>query len=114
MDTAAYLAAAGGGDDGWAASAVRVVVCFLAMALTTAVPVWAVLMLLLLPWPSQRIRQSNVYGHVTGRMLVCTRLLCVPSLRLLATTHLQGDRRSVSRLSFIFLVSNLFQPYNTE
>lgn len=34
------------------------------------VAVWAVLMLLLLPWPSQRIRQSNVYGHVTGRMLL--------------------------------------------
>ncbi|CAN6240964.1 unnamed protein product [Urochloa humidicola] len=69
---AAYLAAAGwGDDDGWVASAVsvaRVVVCFLAMMVTTAV--WAVVMLLLLPWPCERIRQSNVYGHVTGRMLL--------------------------------------------
>lgn len=59
---------AAGGDDGWAACAVRVVACFLAMMVTTAA--WALLMLLLLPWPAQRIRQSNVYGHVTGRMLV--------------------------------------------
>ncbi|RLM65501.1 hypothetical protein C2845_PM16G20550 [Panicum miliaceum] len=65
---AAYLAAAGGGGgDGLVASAVsaaRVVACFLATA------VWAVVMLLLLPWPCERIRQSNVYGHVTGRMLL--------------------------------------------
>ncbi|CAN6250214.1 unnamed protein product [Urochloa humidicola] len=68
---AAYLAAAGGGEDGWVASAVsaaRVVLCFLAMMVITAV--WAVVMLLLLPWPCERIRQSNVYGHVTGRMLL--------------------------------------------
>ncbi|KAF8649687.1 hypothetical protein HU200_064228 [Digitaria exilis] len=69
---AAYLAAAGwGDDDGWAASAVaaaRVVLCFLAMTVTTAV--WAVVLLLLLPWPSERIRQSNIYGHFTGRMLL--------------------------------------------
>ncbi|WVZ87212.1 hypothetical protein U9M48_033887 [Paspalum notatum var. saurae] len=68
---AAYLSAVGGGDDGWAASAasaVRVVACFLAMTVTTAA--WAVLMLLLLPWPCERVRQSNVYGHVTGRMLL--------------------------------------------
>jgi hypothetical protein len=49
-------------------SAARVVVCFLAMMVTTAV--WAAVMLLFLPWPCERIRQSNVYGHVTGRMLV--------------------------------------------
>jgi hypothetical protein len=42
------------------------------MMVTTAV--WAAVMLLLLPWPCERIRQSNIYGHVTGRMLVrdCT------------------------------------------
>ncbi|CAN6269349.1 unnamed protein product [Urochloa humidicola] len=76
---AAYLAAAGwGDDDGWVASAVsvaRVVVCFLAMMVTTAV--WAVVMLLLLPWPSERIRQSNVYGHVTGRLLLWILFFCI-------------------------------------
>uniref|UniRef100_A0A0E0DIM2 1-acyl-sn-glycerol-3-phosphate acyltransferase n=1 Tax=Oryza meridionalis TaxID=40149 RepID=A0A0E0DIM2_9ORYZ len=68
---AAYLAAAGGGDDGWAAcaaSAARIVVCFVSMMATTAA--WAVVMLLLLPWPCARIRQGNLYGHVTGRMLM--------------------------------------------
>ncbi|GJN26398.1 hypothetical protein PR202_gb14325 [Eleusine coracana subsp. coracana] len=70
---AAYLAlAAAGRDDGWAAaslvSAVRVVVCFVAMMVTTAA--WAAVMLLLLPWPCERIRQGNLYGHVTGRMLL--------------------------------------------
>lgn len=58
-------------DDRWITvvlSVVRIVVCFLSMAVTTAV--WAVIMLLLLPWPYARIRQGNLYGHVTGRMLV--------------------------------------------
>ncbi|KAF0892505.1 hypothetical protein E2562_016811 [Oryza meyeriana var. granulata] len=65
---AAYLAAAGGGDNGWAAcavSAVRIVVCFVSMMVTTAA-----VMLLLLPWPYARIRQGNLYGQVTGRMLM--------------------------------------------
>ncbi|KAK3143666.1 hypothetical protein QOZ80_4AG0303350 [Eleusine coracana subsp. coracana] len=69
---AAYLAlAAAGRDDGWAASlvsAVRVAVCFVAMMVTTAA--WAAVMLLLLPWPCERIRQGNLYDHVTGRMLL--------------------------------------------
>ncbi|KAG1365335.1 1-acyl-sn-glycerol-3-phosphate acyltransferase [Cocos nucifera] len=58
-------------DDRWITvilSVVRIVVCFLSMAATTAV--WAVIMLLLLPWPYARIRQGNLYGHVTGRMLM--------------------------------------------
>jgi hypothetical protein len=57
--------------DRWASVAVsvlRLVVCFLSMMVTTFV--WAVIMLLLLPWPCQRIRQGNLYGHVTGQMLV--------------------------------------------
>nr|XP_029122715.1 1-acyl-sn-glycerol-3-phosphate acyltransferase isoform X1 [Elaeis guineensis] len=58
-------------DDRWITvilSVVRIVVCFLSMAVTTAL--WAVIMLLLLPWPYARIRQGNLYGHVTGRMLM--------------------------------------------
>ncbi|KAL6843957.1 hypothetical protein ACP4OV_025630 [Aristida adscensionis] len=69
---AAYLAAAAGrDDDGWAAtlvSAARVVLCFAVMMVTTAA--WAAVMLLLLPWPCERIRQGNLYGHLTGRMLL--------------------------------------------
>lgn len=58
-------------DDRWITvivSVVRIVVCFVSMAATTAV--WAVIMLLLLPWPYARIKQGNLYGHVTGRMLM--------------------------------------------
>nr|GMC53475.1 1-acyl-sn-glycerol-3-phosphate acyltransferase-like [Ipomoea batatas] len=58
-------------DDGWLCvliSWIRIVVCFVSMMVTTLV--WAVIMLVLLPWPYQRIRQGNIYGHVTGRMLV--------------------------------------------
>ncbi|OVA10549.1 Phospholipid/glycerol acyltransferase [Macleaya cordata] len=32
--------------------------------------IWALIMLVLLPWPYERIRQGNVYGHVTGRLLM--------------------------------------------
>lgn len=32
--------------------------------------IWALIMLVLLPWPYERIRQGNVYGHVTGRLMV--------------------------------------------
>ncbi|KAJ0983136.1 hypothetical protein J5N97_011391 [Dioscorea zingiberensis] len=49
-------------------SVLRIVVCFLAMMVTTAV--WAVVMVVLLPWPYERMRQGNLYGHVTGRMLM--------------------------------------------
>jgi hypothetical protein len=58
-------------DDRWvtvAVSVVRIMVCFLCMMVTTFI--WAVIMLFLLPWPYERIRQGNLYGHVTGRMLV--------------------------------------------
>jgi hypothetical protein len=49
-------------------SCVRVVTCFLTMMVTTLI--WALIMLVLLPWPYERIRQGNVYGHVTGRLMV--------------------------------------------
>ncbi|XP_057859360.1 1-acyl-sn-glycerol-3-phosphate acyltransferase isoform X2 [Cryptomeria japonica] len=58
-------------DNGWvsvALSVVKIVVCFVAMMATTFV--WAVIMMVLLPWPYARIRQGNIYGHVTGRMLI--------------------------------------------
>lgn len=58
-------------DDKWSTvvvSVVRIVVCFVSMMVTTFI--WAVVMVVLLPWPYARIRQGNVYGHVTGRMLV--------------------------------------------
>ncbi|XP_012070815.1 1-acyl-sn-glycerol-3-phosphate acyltransferase isoform X2 [Jatropha curcas] len=58
-------------DDGWVPaliSCVRIVVCFVSMMVTTFI--WALVMLLLLPWPYERIRQGNIYGHVTGRMMI--------------------------------------------
>ncbi|XP_020109509.1 1-acyl-sn-glycerol-3-phosphate acyltransferase-like [Ananas comosus] len=58
-------------DDKWSTvvvSVVRIVVCFVSMMVTTFI--WAVVMVVLLPWPYARIRQGNVYGHVTGRMLM--------------------------------------------
>ncbi|KAJ8763693.1 hypothetical protein K2173_003165 [Erythroxylum novogranatense] len=53
-------------DDGWISvfiSYMRIVTCFLAMMVTTML--WALIMLLLLPWPYERIRQGNIYGHFT-------------------------------------------------
>ncbi|XP_021671934.2 1-acyl-sn-glycerol-3-phosphate acyltransferase [Hevea brasiliensis] len=58
-------------DDGWISaltSYIRIVACFVSMMVTTFI--WALIMLLLLPWPYERIRQGNIYGHVTGRMLM--------------------------------------------
>nr|GMC76543.1 1-acyl-sn-glycerol-3-phosphate acyltransferase-like isoform X1 [Ipomoea batatas] len=58
-------------DDGWVSvliSWIRIIVYFVSMMLTTLI--WALIMLLLLPWPYQRIRQGNIYGHVTGKMLM--------------------------------------------
>ncbi|KAL4201204.1 hypothetical protein AMTRI_Chr02g214970 [Amborella trichopoda] len=58
-------------NDSWVAAAIsylRIIVCFLSMMVTTFV--WAVLMVFLLPWPYLRVKQGNVYGHVTGRMLM--------------------------------------------
>ncbi|KAI4340044.1 hypothetical protein MLD38_024919 [Melastoma candidum] len=58
-------------DNGWFAvlvSWIRIVACFLCMMVTTFV--WAVIMVLLIPWPYERIRQGNIYGHVSGRILM--------------------------------------------
>lgn len=58
-------------DDGWMSviiSWIRIVTCFVSMMVTTFL--WALIMLVLLPWPYERVRQGNIYGHVTGRMLV--------------------------------------------
>ncbi|KAK7387077.1 hypothetical protein VNO78_27574 [Psophocarpus tetragonolobus] len=58
-------------DDGWVPviiSWVRIVTCFVFMMVTTII--WALTMLVLIPWPYERIRQGNIYGHVTGRMLM--------------------------------------------
>ncbi|KAG1331601.1 1-acyl-sn-glycerol-3-phosphate acyltransferase [Cocos nucifera] len=58
-------------DDRWITvilSVVRIAACFLSMMVTTIV--WNMIMLILLPWPYARIRQGNLYGHVTGRMLM--------------------------------------------
>lgn len=58
-------------DDGWVSaiiSWIRIVTCFVSMMVTTFV--WAIIMIMLIPWPYERIRQGNIYGHVTGRMLV--------------------------------------------
>lgn len=32
--------------------------------------IWALIMVVLIPWPYERIRQGNIYGHVTGRLLM--------------------------------------------
>ncbi|XP_074558001.1 1-acyl-sn-glycerol-3-phosphate acyltransferase-like [Curcuma longa] len=58
-------------DAGWATvglSVVRIVACFVTMMATTIV--WAVIMFLLLPWPYERIRQGNLWGHLTGRLMM--------------------------------------------
>lgn len=58
-------------DDGWFSeliSWIRIVTCFLLMMVTTFI--WALIMVILIPWPYERIRQGNIYGHVTGRLLV--------------------------------------------
>ncbi|XP_027341016.1 1-acyl-sn-glycerol-3-phosphate acyltransferase-like [Abrus precatorius] len=58
-------------DDGWVSviiSWIRIVTCFVSMMVTTFI--WASIMLVLIPWPYERIKQGNIYGHVTGRMLM--------------------------------------------
>ncbi|MCD7463938.1 1-acyl-sn-glycerol-3-phosphate acyltransferase [Datura stramonium] len=58
-------------EDDWVTvliSWIRILICFVVMIFTTFI--WAVIMLLLLPWPYQRIRQGNIYGHVTGRLML--------------------------------------------
>ncbi|KAJ6724284.1 1-ACYL-SN-GLYCEROL-3-PHOSPHATE ACYLTRANSFERASE ALPHA [Salix viminalis] len=75
-------------DDGWISAllyCVRIVVCFLSMMVTTFV--WSLILLLLLPWPYERIRQGNIYGHVTGRMLA---LLALQRKRSYGTLYLDN------------------------
>ncbi|BAT80716.1 hypothetical protein LR48_Vigan07g022400 [Vigna angularis] len=58
-------------DDGWVSATIswiRIVTCFVSMMVTTFV--WAIIMVVLIPWPYERIRQGNIYGHVTGRILM--------------------------------------------
>ncbi|GLT59387.1 hypothetical protein SLA2020_322080 [Shorea laevis] len=58
-------------NDGWISSLIsclRIITCFVTMMFTTFI--WAFIMLVLLPWPYQRVRQGNIYGHVTGRLLM--------------------------------------------
>ncbi|XP_062170125.1 1-acyl-sn-glycerol-3-phosphate acyltransferase-like isoform X2 [Alnus glutinosa] len=58
-------------EDGWSSvliSWIRIVTCFLTMMVTTFI--WALIMLMLVPWPYERIRQGNIYGHVTGRLMM--------------------------------------------
>nr|ALM22873.1 microsomal class B lysophosphatidic acid acyltransferase [Cuphea avigera var. pulcherrima] len=58
-------------DDGWMAvliSWARLVMCFVLVLITTSI--WTLIMVILIPWPCERIKQSNVFGHVSGRMLM--------------------------------------------
>lgn len=58
-------------NDGWVSvliSWIKILICFVTMMFTTFV--WALIMLVLLPWPYERIRQGNIWGHVTGRLMV--------------------------------------------
>ncbi|XP_061342285.1 1-acyl-sn-glycerol-3-phosphate acyltransferase-like [Gastrolobium bilobum] len=58
-------------DDGWVPtiiSWIRIVICFVSMMVTTFI--WALIMVVFIPWPYARVRQGNIYGHVTGRMLM--------------------------------------------
>ncbi|XP_075668967.1 1-acyl-sn-glycerol-3-phosphate acyltransferase-like isoform X2 [Castanea sativa] len=58
-------------NDGWVSvliSWIKIFICFVTMMFTTFV--WALIMLVLLPWPYERIRQGNIWGHVTGRLMI--------------------------------------------
>lgn len=58
-------------SDGWVSvliSWIKIFICFVTMMFTTFV--WALIMLVLLPWPYERIRQGNIWGHVTGRLMI--------------------------------------------
>ena len=57
--------------DGWISvfkSWIKIVMCFVTMMVTTLI--WGLIMIVLFPWPHQRIRQGNIYGRVTGKLLV--------------------------------------------
>ncbi|XP_050363669.1 1-acyl-sn-glycerol-3-phosphate acyltransferase-like [Argentina anserina] len=49
-------------------SCARIVACFITIMVTTVI--WELIMLVLLPWPYERIKQGNVYGHVTSRLIM--------------------------------------------
>ncbi|CAA7394406.1 unnamed protein product [Spirodela intermedia] len=58
-------------DDRWVTilvSVLKIVACFVTMMATTFL--WALIMFMLLPWPYARVRQGNLYGHVTGRLMM--------------------------------------------
>ena len=60
-------------DDGWISaliSCVKIVVCFLSMMVIAFIWSLILILLLLLPWPYERIRQGNICGHFTGRLVV--------------------------------------------
>nr|WDD38970.1 1-acyl-sn-glycerol-3-phosphate acyltransferase [Fagopyrum tataricum] len=63
--------------------------------------VWTLIMLFLLPWPSERIKQGNVYGHVTGKLLM--RILGNP-------INIEGVEYSTERAIYI---SNHASPIDT-
>ncbi|KAM1857383.1 hypothetical protein ACFX14_007495 [Malus domestica] len=59
------------GEDGWGSTlifCVRMATCFITVMVLTVI--WAVIMVVLIPWPYERIKQGNVYGHVTGRLMM--------------------------------------------
>ncbi|CAN6691353.1 unnamed protein product [Malus baccata var. baccata] len=65
------------GGDGWGStliSCVRMATCFITVMVLTVI--WAVIMVVLIPWPYERIKQGNVYGHVTGRLMVSSPSSC--------------------------------------
>ncbi|XP_020584428.1 1-acyl-sn-glycerol-3-phosphate acyltransferase-like [Phalaenopsis equestris] len=58
-------------DDRWITvliSVFRIVACVVTMLATTMF--WTMVMLVLLPWPYLRVRQGNLYGHFTGRLMM--------------------------------------------
>ncbi|KAM1873665.1 hypothetical protein ACFX13_007472 [Malus domestica] len=58
------------GEDGWGSTLIscgRMATCFITVMVLTVI--WAVIMVVLIPWPYERIKQGNVYGHVTGRLM---------------------------------------------
>lgn len=49
-------------------SVIRILACVVTMMATTIF--WTAVMLVLLPCPYLRVRQGNLYGHVTGRLMM--------------------------------------------
>ncbi|KAK9673897.1 hypothetical protein RND81_12G197200 [Saponaria officinalis] len=71
-------------------SGVRMVTCFLTILATTLI--WTFIMLLLLPWPYERARQGNYFGHVTGKLVVWI---------LGNTVHIEGKEYSEKRAIYV-------------